>query len=44
MTYLEYLKWRIQLFKYKNVILFPIEKTLKDKKRKNESIRKKTRR
>ena len=28
MTYIEYLKWRIELLKYDNVILFPIEKTV----------------
>ena len=28
MTYIEYLKWRIELLKYDNVILFPIEKTI----------------
>lgn len=37
MTYIEYLKWRIELLKLDNVILFPIEKTIKenDKKDKN---------
>ena len=37
MTYIEYLKWRIELLKLDNVILFPIENTIKenDKKDKN---------
>ena len=36
MTYIEYLKWRIELLKFDNVILF-LEKTIKenDKKDKN---------
>jgi hypothetical protein len=35
MKYIDYLKWRISLLQYKNVILFPIEKVVqrqKDKK------------
>ena len=43
MTYLEYLKWRIQLFKHKNVILFPIEKTIKYEKKEKKQARKKVR-
>jgi len=36
MKYIEYLKWRIEMLKLDNVILFPIEKTIKnDKKNKN---------
>jgi hypothetical protein len=36
MKYIEYLKWRIEMLKFDNVILFPIEKTIKnDKKDKN---------
>ena len=36
MKYIEYLKWRIEMLKFNNVILFPIEKTIKnDKKNKN---------
>ena len=33
MTYIEYLKWRIELLKLDNVILFPIEKTIENDKK-----------
>lgn len=38
MKYIDYLKWRIEMLKYDNVILFPIEKTIEndnDEKNKN---------
>tara|TARA_B100001094_G_scaffold139499_1_gene134924 strand:- start:277 stop:432 length:156 start_codon:yes stop_codon:yes gene_type:complete len=34
MTYIEYLKWRIEMLKFDNVILFPVEKTIKNDKEK----------
>jgi len=34
MTYIEYLKWRIEMLKFDNVILFPIEKTIENDKEK----------
>ena len=36
MTYIEYLKWRIELLKLDNVILFPIEKTIKENDKKDK--------
>ena len=36
MKYIEYLKWRISLLKFKNVVLFPIEKTIKQNDKKNK--------
>lgn len=32
MKYIDYLKWRISLLQYKNVILFPIEKVVQRQK------------
>jgi len=34
MKYIEYLKWRISLLKFKNIVLFPIEKTIKENDKK----------
>ena len=36
MTYIEYLKWKIELLKLDNVILFPIEKTIKENDKKDK--------
>ena len=37
MKYIDYLKWRIEMLKFDNVIIFPIEKTIEnDKNEKNE--------
>ena len=40
MKYIDYVHWRIQLLKHKNITLFPIEKIVNNREKGNETLTK----
>jgi len=38
MKYIDYIRWRIQLLKHKNITLFPIEKIVNNREKGNEIL------
>ena len=38
MKYIDYIRWRIQLLKHKNITLFPIEKTVNNRGKGDEIL------
>jgi len=38
MKYIDYIHWRIQLLKHKNITLFPIEKTVNNREKGDEIL------
>jgi hypothetical protein len=39
MEYIDYIRWRIQLLKHKNITLFPIEKIVNNREKGNEILK-----